>query len=1039
MKATLPIGFFLLCVLLSGVIAHAQLPPQLQQLRNITFDHLSSEQGLPSDGVSAIVEDSRGFMWLGTGAGLCRYEGYNVVVYRHNEADSTSISGNIINYLLADIDGRTIWVGTEEGLDSYNISTDRFAHFTPKRGGPFAQSGLPIRCLSQDRRGAIWVGTGKGLNELVVDSSGQRRLIRYLNNPNDSTSLSWDWVNAVCADDDGMIWVGTSRTAISRLDPTTGIFTRFLFVPKDAPDQSMNRVYAPMLKDQGGILWVATAGGVVRFDPRTPSFTPLTHNPYDLHGFGGSLVVGMCKDNTGTLWLGTRENGLHALDTEINQCVRFAHNPADPRSLCSDIVSCLYIDHRGSLWIGTVDRGISRAESAKPLCVRLRREPANPNSLSDDCVWGMVEDDQGGIWIGTSSGLDRYDRTTGSFTHFLHDPSNPRSLSHRSVQSVCKDRDGAIWAGTLEGLNRVDPLTGGLTRYYNEPSPPRSTTKNIIMGVHRDNNGTLWVGTQNGPKIVNIKKKRFDNFAYFDFSHQILGDCGGKYVWVGTERDGLLKLDAKTGVMTRFAHDPHDSTSLNNNWVLAFCEDLNEPERFLWVTTWGGGLNRLDKATGKFTRFTEREGLADNQILSIAFDGRGYIWLGTMKGLSRFDPAKESFRNYDASDGITNGEANERSLLRLRTGELCVGTPKGITIFHPDSIRDNPHVPSVVITDFKIINKSVLPGMPGSPLKHTITETKEIVLSYLDNMISFEFAALDYVMPSKNQYAYRLEGFDMDWIRSGNVRTATYTNLDPGEYVFRVKGSNNDGVWNEQGASLSIIVTPPYWRTWWFRLVTLLAFAALLYALHRYQVTKKLQLERMRVRIASDLHDDIGSTLTKIAVQSEVIQTTADGEKVRTLSGQIGTASREIITTLSDIVWSIDARNDTIGNLVDRMRDFAAGVFAPQEIDFRLTHTGLDTEKRMLVDTRQNIYLIFKEAVNNAARHSHADTVGISLENSSDRFTMTVADDGQGIPDNPMHTGHGLRNMQMRAERIGGNIQFVSDKGTKVILTMNAL
>lgn len=532
MKATRPIGFFLFCTLLPGVIAHAQLSPRLQQLRNITFDHISSEQGLPSDGVHAIIEDSRGFMWFGTEGGLCRYDGYSVVVYRPSEADSTSVSGSIVGSLLLDSKGETIWVGSEGGLDAYNISTSKFTRFASVQSDSSTLSGLPINSIFQNRRGTLWVGSGNGLNQLVVDSSGRRKFIRYVNNPNDSTSLSWNWVAAVSGEDDGTIWVGTSRTAVSRLDPTTKKFTRILFVPRDAPDQEKNKIFPPMVRDHDGIFWVPTVRDVIRFDPRTGLAAPVKHSPSDLHSLSGSGFLGMCMDNAGILWLGTPDNGLHALDTETGQCVRFAHDPTDPRSLCSNNVVCLYMDQRGSLWIGTKDGGVSRIERARHQSTRLRKEPGNPNSLSDNCVWEMVEDDQGTVWIGTSSGLNRYNRAKGMFTHY--DPNNPRSLSHQVVSRVHKDRDGAIWAGTKEGLNRIDPVTGYLTRYYNETAPPRSYTKNIIMDVYQDNEGTLWVGTWDGLKIVNIKKKRFEDFAYTDFPHQILRDRNGQYFWVAT-------------------------------------------------------------------------------------------------------------------------------------------------------------------------------------------------------------------------------------------------------------------------------------------------------------------------------------------------------------------------------------------------------------------------------------------------------------------------------------------------------------------------
>ena len=857
MKATRPIHCLLLCTLFSGVIAQAQLSPRLQQLRNIAFDHISSEQGLPSDAVSAILEDSRGFMWFGTQQGLCRYDGYTMVVYKRNELDSTSISDSFVMYgaILEDQSRKTIWIGGRYGLSAYNISTGRFIRFTADSVNPSSLSDNHITSICQDRTGRLWIGTLNGLNEMIMDSSGQVKFIRCLSDPNDTNSLGGNGISAVCEGEEGVIWVGAG-SGISRFDTRTKRIARVLFTDKDAPDQSANSVQA-ICEDDNGLLWVGTTGGVIRFDTRTTALKQIRHDPANPHSLSSNSVMSLLVDKSGILWVATPDAGLNAIDTETGQCIRFSRNPTNARGLSDNYVVGVYRDRRGSIWVATMSGGINRYEKGKHQYIRIRREPGNPSGLSSDAVWQMVEDRRGAVWIGTSEGLNVYDRRTGNFSHYFHDSFNERSLSHSYAISVYDDIDSAIWVGGIEGLTRIDPVTGSITRHYYEPFPPHNTSPNRISGIYRDPNGTLWLTTNDGPKIVNLKEKRFDDFLYFGVTTQILGDRDGRTLWVATDGDGLLKIDLKTRHLKLFSNNPHDSTSISHNSVIALCEDPVEPGRVLWVVTFGGGLNRFDKSAGTFTRFMETDGLADNQLYSMVFDGRGNLWLGTGKGLSRFDPKTRVFRNYDARDGITTGEANSRSLLRTSTGELFVGTPKGITIFHPDSLRDNPHIPPIVLTDFKITNKSIIPGAPHSPLVKTITETKEIVLSYLDNMISVEFAALDYVMPDKNQYAYKLEGFDKDWIRSRNVRTATYTNLDPGKYIFHVKGSNNDGLWNEEGTSLTIIITPPWWKTTWANLAYVIIVGTILYSVYRVRMNRlrlahQLQLEHLE---AEKMHE----------------------------------------------------------------------------------------------------------------------------------------------------------------------------------------
>jgi ligand-binding sensor domain-containing protein len=912
------IGLILVCTLSSGVSTQAQLSPRLKQLRNITFDHVTSEQGLPSDVVTAIIEDSRGFMWFGTQNGLCRYDGYSMVIYKRNELDSTSISDNFVNRILEDADKRTIWVGTNNGLNAYDISTGKFTRFTPDSATPYSLTSPMVNGICQDHTGRLWVGTVKELSEIVVDSSGQVKVVQYMNFPKDTTSQSRDYIDEPREGDDGMIWFATR--GLVRFDPETKQFTRFLFSAEGAPTPSVNRIIA-IEKDRKGNFWAGTYHGVIRFDTRTTSFEQIGYDPANPHSLSRNEVKSLRIDESGTLWVGTAGSGLYALDTATGQQIRFSHNPPRPGGLSNDFLDGLCRDRRGSLWVATSGGGINKYDKDRNQCIHIRNEPGNRNSLTDDNVFEMVEDNRGAVWIATSAGLNVYDPRTGNFNHYLHNPSNERSLSDPFVSSLYKDSDGTIWAGTYEGLNRIDPLTGIVTRYYNEPAPPHHSPMNKITAIHRDRSGTLWVATMNGPKTVNLKEKRFEGYLYYEWILQILGDRDGKSLWVGTKRAGLLKIDSKTRIVKQFSYDPHNPTSISHNSVCTLCEDPKEPQRILWIATLGGGLNRFDKSAGTFTRFTETDGLADNHIHSMAFDRRGNLWLGTGKGLSRFDPKTGVFKNYDARDGITNGEANHHGLLRASTGELYVGTPKGITIFHPDSLRDNPHIPPIVLTDFRITNKSVVPGAPHSPLSRTITETKEITLSYLDNMISIDFAALDFVMPGKNQYAYKLEGFDKDWIRSGNVHTATFTNLDPGKYTFRVKGSNNDGLWNEEGTSLSITITPPWWKATWAYFAYVVILGSVLYSAYRVRVNRlrlvhKLELQHLETTKMREVDELKSRFFTNISHEFRTPLTLILGPAKQLLEG----STDEVTKTKADLIHRSAGK---LNRLVDELLDLA--------------------------------------------------------------------------------------------------------------------
>jgi signal transduction histidine kinase/ligand-binding sensor domain-containing protein/AraC-like DNA-binding protein len=985
--------------------------------------------------VNAIVEDSRGFMWFGTQDGLCRYDGYSMLVYKRDDLDSTSISDSFVisGTILEDCSRKTIWIGGRYGLSAYNISTGRFTRFTADSVNPHSLSDNYVTSLCQDRAGRLWIGTGWGLNETTVDSSGQVKFIRYLRDPKDTNSLGGNGISALCEGDDGVIWVGAGR-GISRFDTRTKRVTRVLFAGKDAPDQSANRVQT-ICKDRDGILWVGTLGGVIRYDPRTSSFKQIKHDPTNPYSPGSNSVTSLSIDEGGILWVGTEDAGLNALDTETGQCIRFSHNPMNPGGLSNNQVTCIYRDPRGSMWVATYD-GINKYERGKRQCLHIRKELGNPRGLSSDDVLQMVEDKRGSVWIGTSEGVNVYNRRTGKFSHYHHDPFNEKSLSHNYAFSLYSDIDGSIWVGGREGLTRINPLTGSISRHYYEPVPPHNNSPNHISAIHRDPNGTLWLATSNGPKVVNLKEKRFDDFLYYGYTTQILGDRDGRTLWVTSDGDGLVKIDLTTRHLWKFSHNPHDPMSISHNSVTALCEDASDPERILWLATFGGGLNRFDKSTGTFTRFMKTDGLADNGIVSMVFDGHGDLWLGT-SGLSRFDTKTGVFRNYDARDGITNGEANMHSLLRISTGELFVGTPKGLTIFHPDSLRDNTHIPPIVLTDFRITNKSVLPGEPNSPLSESITETKHIVLSYLDNMVSFEFAALDYVMPEKNQYAYKLEGFDKDWMHSGNARTATYTNLDPGEYVFRVKGSNNDGLWNEEGTSLSVIITPPWWKTTWAYLAYVLLIGGILYSIyhvrvnrfrlvHRLQLehleaTKMHELDHLKSRFFANISHEFRTPLTLVLGPLEKILSNVRDEETRQALGMMKRNAYQLLSLINQLLdlskleagaMKLHARQSNIVPVVRGVAYSFESSAGLRKIDLRVSasqeeiqvYFDKDKLEKILANLISNAFKFSREGGQVDVRVTYSPTLAVpesAVEGprGGETLTITVSDTGIGIPE----------------------------------------
>ena len=477
-------------------------------------------------------------------------------------------------------------------------------------------------------------------------------------------------------------------------------------------------------------------------------------------------------------------------------------------------------------------------------------------------------------------------------------------------------------------------------------------------------------------------------------------------------------------------HRPDDPTSLASNIVHCLYEYKINDKDLLWIGTNNGlsfiNLDQVEK--GAFGYPAQNDEFPSRVIYGILADGKDNLWLSTNKGIIKFNLQTKHIRSYTAVDGLQSDEFNASSCLKTRNGRFLFGGVNGFNMFFPDSIKDNHFQPPVVITSFKVFDKSLNIGRTNS--------RKGLTLKYDQNFLSFEFTALDFSKPGKNQYAYKLEGFDKEWIYCGSRRYVSYTNLDPGEYIFKVKGTNGDGIWNNRPASVFIQIKPPFWQTWWFRLLAGVFFLLIFYGLYKYRITKLLEIERLRVRIASDLHDDIGSALTRISVYSETIQISKEQSKIRDMSRKIGAVSREIISTMSDVVWSIDARNDSVKNLIDRMRDFAANMLSEKDIQFVFNHKGLNPDKKISVDTRQNLFLIFKEAITNIVKHSAATRVKVELLNTKTAFRMSISDNGTGFNSEEATTGNGIKNIRMRAKRIGAEINFEADKGARLSLKM---
>ena len=1037
-----------LCILFSLNYINAQ---------ELKFKSISVENGLSQSTVNCMIEDRYGFLWFGTQDGLNRFDGYHFKIFRHDSKDLNSISDDNVWSMFEDNSGN-IWIGTQDGiLNCFNPVTEKFSHYLPDSSSTL--SGNSITCIYQDTAGNLWLGTYKsGLFRFEFNSGYMKQ---YPHQPDNSNSLSNNFVTSIHQDSNGGLWVGTHNgLCLLNLEANPQKITRYYHDPNNANTLSHNTIWTffQSKNDLEGF-WIGTFNGLTYIETNQNKFIRVIPDQWNPDPFSRS-ISSICQDLSGRenkFWIGTY-HGLLQINLDNFKFTRSVSSSDNPSGLTNNRINKVLIDRSGVLWIAT-QKGINYYSPQKDkfsfqskdkysetnsnvlngldiqaICetvdetiwfgtstglFALRQSENNyqvvkNNSFSNLNIWSLEAGNSDDLWIGSyGSGLKKMNLTSGKIQHWKGNLNDPRNIGNAYVRAIHQDKSGFLWIGLWgAGLNRLDTKTGIISKWNHQNDNPQSLSNNDVWVIFEDSFGRIWIGTYGG---------------------------------------GLNLFDkTKGGIFYKWLHNSKNENGLNDNNILFIKESVfknSKDKTILWIGT-ENGLNKFSVPNKSLTehslneieikRFVFKEDFSANTINSIEEDDKGHLWITTNNGLIEFDPEKKILlNNYTTSDGLQSNEFNPNSVCKTKNGEIFIGSINGVNFFFPDSILHSKYIPNVIITDFQIFNQPVQIGQ-DSPLKMSINTVKEIVLSYSQNVFSFQFASLDYNAPDLNQYAYMMEGFDETWIFSGTRRFVTYTNLDPGKYTFRVKATNSDGIWNEKATQVAIIINPPFWATWWFRGFGFILIFGILYSFYRIKLKRILELERLRIKIASDLHDDIGAGLTRISLESELLKSNTNSEERNSAIQRIGTMSREIINSMSDVVWSIDSRNDSVENLINRMKDFSFSLFSLRNGRVIFETHNLDLQKKLKVDIRQNVYLILKEAINNSAKYSDSDHINVTMKNENGKFIMIVHDPGTTISHQKL-SGHGLRNMQMRAEKIGGKIKFIKEDGFKVVFTGNEL
>ena len=784
------------------------------------FDHLTMDDGLSESIVLNILQDRRGFMWFGTADGLNRYDGNNVKVYHSTPSDSSTLSHNYIQCIFEDRSG-DLWIGSLGGLDLFDPVHESFHRIPLGRQGtgrkviPFA-----VQSVAQSSAdGSLWLGTGEGLFHVSVkrstsDGSISAQIMRhYKADEADPRGFHGSIVNRIAFDREGSLWVGTRDDGLNLLRSGSEMFEHFLH--REGDDESLSDNFVQIIyEDHHGSIWVGTeAGGVNRYDRSSGRFHRYENDRGRSGSLGNNIIRTIFEDRSGQLWVGTDGGGLDRYDPAADAFTHLRHDAVRPSSLASDRVTAVYEDRAGALWVGTWGNGVDRWSPSKDKFRNPSKFWPLREDLTNPFVISLFVDSRGILWAGThGGGAFGLHPGTGEVDHLPPDPGKPGALADGAVWSIREDRDGDLWIATNQGVDRYNARTRRIT-HFDQAGPSGNRLSSRFAGRAEPDGDYVWVTTEKGLDRIDRASGRVMNFPYA----LALGEHPQGYV-SGLYREKNIIL---LGTSTIIGFDTQTLTFVPRSFGLDEIQVsciVGDREGNLWVGTFGDGVFLLDSRRSLVAHFTQENGLPNNVVYGILEDAGGNYWMSTNKGIAMYSLGTKTFRNYDVTDGLQSNEFNRGAFWQGRDGMMYFGGVNGFNAFHPDSIRGNPYRPPVVFTAFKWFNDPI-------PLPVSSSTVREIPLTFRENYFSFEFAALDFTEPQKNRYAYRLDGFDEGWINCGTRTFAAYTNLDPGIYTLRVKGSNNDGLWNEEGASVLITITPPWWRTTWAYLLYVLTAA----------------------------------------------------------------------------------------------------------------------------------------------------------------------------------------------------------------------
>ncbi len=1008
--------YFIWLLSLLALSAFAQPMKSEQHSPRLIFKHLLPTEIAGLGYINAIAQDAQGFMWFGGANGLARYDGYGLLFFRHDDQDPNSISHSYINRICVARDG-TLWVATRSGINLFDPRQHSFKRITISANA----STNDVYSIHEDRMGQMWLGTRGGLFGFDRNTFAAEKIENNsLKKTNETSQAVWSVVD----DQDGNIWVAYQAYGISRYVPATRQFEHFMRDPSLPNAHGFNDTRRLYVDSDNNVMAATYGDGLYQFDANKREFIKINHDSSEK----GATVWSMLVDRNSNLWVGDGSH-VHLRSAHSDYFNRYAYSDMDAASPGNYVVNEIFEDRSGDIWLGYFPSGIDRVDLQASAFNNYGYSSNNANSITDGGVSSVAEDERGNLWVGTGYGLNYVNRNTNKVTRFSHDEQNPKSLSGSTILSIATSSNNKLWLGIFSGgLNVLNTKTFEFSRFLPDRNNPHSLRGREVWSVIEDHQQKLWMATEEGlnsfdnetqkfeyflppPELLDGDKVLYSKVVYEDKKHNL---------WLGSIR-GLYLFNRDKKIFTRYQHNALDVNSISADFVLTIYEDKRGN---LWIGTEGGGLNLFDRATQKFTAFTTKDGLADNVVGGITEDEKGNLWLGTQKGISLLDLQKRTFRNFDKHHGLADNLYNRNAALLTQAGDVLMGSSKGFTLFKSKDIKSNTYAPNMVITHLQLGNKTAEINGLNSPLNKSIESTSSITLTHKDVVFTLEFTALSFHHVEDNHYAYRLLGFEDNWNFVGTKRSATYTNLNPGTYIFEVKGANNDGVWSPYPASLQIIILPPYWRTWWAYLMYGVLILGLIYWFFHVQRLKlsfhfeKLEQERTVVKRLTQI-DKLKDEF--LANTSHELRTPLNGiiglaESLR--DGVAGDVSPQMKYHLSLIADS----GKRLASLVNDILDFSQlknkGItLNKKSIDIRVLVDVVFTLSKPLVANKAVIFAnnipkyltsayadedrvmqILHNLIGNAIKFTDRGVINVSASVVNDFLQIEVGDTGTGIP-----------------------------------------